>query len=241
MPTWGIHLAVANRLIKKLQKNKLNEKEKNEFIFANILPDINNGYVVKDINKIISHKQTHFELKEFKGDYGDKPGYMNFYQKYEKNLINPTILGYYTHLATDYYFNTVTYNEYGVFDENNNRIGVKLNNGKELIVQGDETRKIKSNDFKIFAFYLYKNENIDIPEYSENILQGVNKIENIDVNKEDVNKTINDIKQCADKPDKILDTSVDKDYKIYTEEELKRRIDLCVDFIIKNIERENLN
>lgn len=237
MPTWGIHLAVANRLIKKLESHKLNGKEKNKFIFANVLPDINNGYVVKDINKIISHKQTHFELKEFKGDYEDKPGYINFYEEYRNHLLNPTILGYYTHLMTDYYFNTVTYKEYGVYDENNNRIGIKLNNGEKLITYGDETRKIKSNDFKIFSFYLYKNENIEIPEYNENIIEDVTKIENIDITKEDINKTIKYIKECADKPHKILDTSIQTEYKIYTEEELKRRVDLCVKFIIENIEK----
>lgn len=237
MPSWGIHLAVANRLVKKLENRELNEKEKNEFIFANVLPDINNGYVLKDINKIISHKQTHFELEEFKGNYGEKPGYINFYEKYKENILNPTVLGYYTHLITDYYFNTVTYKEYGIFDKDNNRIGIKLNNGENLMVQGDEPRKIKSNDFKIFAFYLYKNENIDIPEYNENIMQNVTKIEDIDITKDDVNKTINYIKECADMPQKILDTSIDKDYKIYTEEELKRRIDLCVKFIVENIEK----
>lgn len=235
MPSWGIHLAVANKVLDKLN-NKLNEKEKNEFIFANVLPDINNGYVIKDINKNISHKQTHFELKEFMGDYGDKPGYINFYEKYKNDILNPTILGYYTHLMADYYFNTVTYNEYGIYDENNNRIGAKLNNGQNLILtESDEFRRIKSNDFKIFSFYLYNNENINIPEYSEEIEEKTKKIEDISITKNDIYNTVEYLKQCTEKPQKIIETAINKDYKIYTEDELKRRVDLCVDFVIENI------
>lgn len=237
MPSWGIHLAVANRVINKLENKeiKLNQEEKNEFIFANVLPDINNGYVIKDINKNISHKKTHFELEEYKGNYGTKPGYINFYEKYKENLINPSILGYYTHLITDYYFNNTTYKEYGIYDENNNRIGIKLNTGENLIAEGEDCRKIKANDFKIFSFYLYKNRNIEIPKYDEIILKNSKKIEHVDISKEDINKTIRYIKECTDEPQKILDTAIDKNYKIYTEEELKRRVDLCVDFIIENI------
>lgn len=237
MPSWGIHLAVANKVLDKLN-DKLNEKEKNEFVFANVLPDINNGYVIKDINENISHKETHYELKEFTGDYDNKPGYINFYEKHKREILNPTILGYYTHLITDYYFNTVTYKEYGIYDENNNRIGAKLNNGQKLILtESDEFRKIKTNDFRIFSFYLYKNENINIPKYDENILQDTRKIENINITPKEIYNTVEYLKKCTEKPYKIIETIPDEDYRIYTEDELKRRVDLCVDFIIENIYR----
>jgi len=237
MPSWGIHLAIANRVINKLGK-KLNEEEKDKFIFANVLPDINNGYVVKNISEVISHKLTHFEPKQYKGDYENKPGYINFYEKYKSNLGNSIILGYYTHLMTDYYFNNTTYKEYGIYDENNNRIGLKLNNGEEFIAEGEECRKIKVNDFKLFAYYLYNNEKIEIPEYNENMLEDIKNIEEINVTKEDIKEIIKYINECVEKPKIIFDETIIKNYKIYTEEELKRRVDICVDFIIENIENK---
>lgn len=234
MPSWGIHLAVTKKLIEKI---KLNKEDKNEFILANILPDINNGYVVKEIGKIIPHKQTHFEPKEYKGDYTAKPGYINFYEKYKNNLNNVSVLGYYTHLMTDFYFNNVTYSEYGVYDENNNRIGIKLNNGQNFIAGPEECRKIKVNDFKIFSFYIYKNMNIESPKYNENILEHIKKIEDINLNKEDLQKTIEYINECINNPHKILETITDENYKIYTQEELKQRVELCANFIMDNLNK----
>ena len=62
MPSWGIHLEIANRVYKKLENI-----DKNLFMFGNVMPDINNGYVIKDVNKIISHKKTHYDgEKDFK-------------------------------------------------------------------------------------------------------------------------------------------------------------------------------
>jgi len=64
MPAWGIHLYTAKKI-----NEKLKIKNYNNFLIGNIATDINNGYVVKNISKIINHKQTHYyvENKERKG------------------------------------------------------------------------------------------------------------------------------------------------------------------------------
>ena len=46
MPSWGIHLGIANKLSQKIENI-----DKNLFMFGNVVPDINNGYVVEDISK----------------------------------------------------------------------------------------------------------------------------------------------------------------------------------------------
>lgn len=237
MPTWGVHLSVATNLIKEIEKvKKVTQKEKNEFLFGNILPDVNNGYVIKNVSNIIPHKITHFEDKEFKGTYSDKPGYINFYEKYKEELNNPVILGYYTHLMTDYYFNTITYKQYGIFDEKNNRIGVKLNNGTNLIIGGDEPRRMKANDFKIYSYYLYNNADVQMPKYDENILENVKLVKNIKLEQEDIYKSTKYLAECMNKPEIIFNMAEDKEYKIYTESELKKTEEQCIEFIMKNLE-----
>ena len=56
MPSWITHLVVAN---------EIQTKERNEFIFANVMPDILEGYNVKKVSEIIRDYSTHFpKLKE---------------------------------------------------------------------------------------------------------------------------------------------------------------------------------
>ena len=47
MPNWKTHLEVDKRLNNKL---KLKDNEYIEFLFGNILPDINNAFIVSDIS-----------------------------------------------------------------------------------------------------------------------------------------------------------------------------------------------
>ena len=72
MPNWKTHIEISKQLNKKLNYN---DEEFELFAFGNILPDINNGHLVKDVSKIIDHKITHF--------VADKKSYINFYNKYK--------------------------------------------------------------------------------------------------------------------------------------------------------------
>ena len=54
MPTWKTHIKIAKDLLKKLD---LNESDQELFLIGNILPDINNSYVVKDIKVKIDHQK----------------------------------------------------------------------------------------------------------------------------------------------------------------------------------------
>ena len=55
MPAWGIHLYTAKKI-----NEKLKIKNYNSFLIGNIVTDINNGYVVKNISKTKNHKETHY-------------------------------------------------------------------------------------------------------------------------------------------------------------------------------------
>lgn len=115
MPTWGMHLLTAKKLNKKLKIN-----DYNLFLIGNIITDINNGYLVSNVSKVISHKDTHY----YSGKKNEKTGEIMFYdvekfiQDNKENLKNPLVLGYITHLLTDVYWNDLTYAKHGIRDEN---------------------------------------------------------------------------------------------------------------------------
>ena len=178
MPSWGIHLGVANKLSQKIENI-----DKNLFMFGNLVPDINNGYVVKSISKIVSHKITHYDgEKDFKG-------YKKFYIKYINDIKNPVVLGSLTHLMADYYFNNVTYSKKAIW-KNEKVVGLKLYNGEEIKCCEETVRKKKVNDFRIFADYIYRSHELSNIKYDEKMLSINPIVEEFDITKEDSEKTI---------------------------------------------------
>lgn len=225
MPTWGMHLLIAKKV-----SQKINIKNYNSFLIGNIVPDINNGYLISNVSKIISHRDTHYYTEE-KYANTDKVMYydMNKFINYNKeNIKNPIVLGYITHLLTDLYWNDLTYEKHGLRDEQNELIGLKLNNGENLIAEGEARRKIKTNDFKVFTNYIYINSLIDIPEYQEELYDMVKVISAIDITKEDIKQSIqylNTVKKGV--------TTLKLQYKIFTKEEMLENVEICVNEIVK--------
>lgn len=227
MPSWGIHLAIANTLSQKIENI-----DKNLFIFGNVVPDINNGYVVKGINKIISHKITHYNgAKEFKG-------YNDFYLKYAKYIKNPVVLGSLTHLMTDHYYNNITYSKKAIWD-NGKVTGLKINTGETIKCDKETVRKMKVNDFKIYADYIYKNYKLKNIKYDEKMLSINPIVEEFDITKDDINKTIEYVNNYIDNKKNVIDTCENKEYQIFTQEEMKKIEKDCVNFIIKFLEQIN--
>lgn len=110
MPSWIMHFAVANKVSEKLGYNN---EQKNEFIFANIAPDIFEGYLVKDLSNLVRDYSTHFpEIMEINGMNIPIPNVDRFIQKYKSKLDNPVICGYLCHLLIDRFWNTYTYGKY---------------------------------------------------------------------------------------------------------------------------------
>ncbi len=228
MPTWGMHLLTAKKLNKKLKID-----DYNLFLIGNIITDINNGYLVENVLKVIPHKDTHYysEKKD------EKTGKIMFYdvekfiQDNKENLQNPLILGYIVHLLTDVYWNDLTYTKHGIRDENGKVIGLKLNNGQDLLGDGELRRKTKVNDFKIYTNYLYMNKLIDIPQYDEKVYDIAKSIKCISLEKEDIQKAIHYIDVV-----KNGITSLKVEYKIFSQEEMLKNIEKCTQSILKYLE-----
>lgn len=219
MPNWGEHLLIANKILKKIKTDE------NLFLFGNILPDVQDGYLVKDISNIQPHKTNHFDLNGENYNPNNKKEYEIFYEMYANKMDNPIIMGYLSHLITDSLWNETFYGEKCV-KENNKIIGF-INKNNEL-VKTDRLglRKNKQKDFKAFQYYIYKNYSMKMPEFSVAISKNANVIDVININDEDVKKVVKYINET--KQDAINQS---QEMQIFKIEELEKLVDYTVDFI----------
>lgn len=197
LPNWKTHLEVAKRLSSKLNYD---EQNSNLFLLGNIIPDVNNGYIFKDIAHKISHSQTHFDNK-------NERIYINFYKEY-KDLIksNPIICGYFTHLCTDYIWNNYFYlnlEKLGILESDKNKLKIikhaifrKYNN--EFI-----DNKIEIDNYDVAINYIKPIKNVLI---TESDLIHLKEFVN---NQEKDNESIG-IDEIIDKLDKLMNQTVVK-------------------------------
>lgn len=189
MPNWKVHLEIGKRLNKYFNYN---EDDFNLFLLGNILPDINNCYIVTDISKRLDHTITHF------GTYKEL-NYISFYNKYKNEIDNkkPLFDGYMAHLYTDNMWNRTFYN--------------KIQNLEGLPEDRDEIRKMKQSDFKIYNNkYIadtFKIDNIDTA------LKEIKKINEVSVTSEDIQK----VENFLNNQEKYVGQ-----FKFHTEEELDK-------------------
>lgn len=228
MPNWGEHLLIANKILKKV---KINE---NLFLFGNILPDVQDGFLVKGISNIQPHKINHYDINGENYDPNNKKEYEIFYEIYSKKIDNPVIMGYLAHLITDSLWNDIFYNGKCV-KENDKLIGFINKNGE--LIKGDKSdlRKNKQKDFGIFSSYIYKKHNMKLPEFSLDIAQNANIIENININDNDVKKVVDYINET--KMDAI---NKNLEMQIFTVDELEKEIDRTAEFICSYLKMKNI-
>ncbi len=145
MPSWITHLVTANEISKKLDV-----KDKNSFLFGNIMPDILNNYIVKETHMHKCYEETHFaEDALINGIECKFPSPNRFLKEYKNKMKNPIVLGCYTHLLADYYWNDISYGKY--FKGSREEVEVKFANGETKIYEYDDAVAIKQQDFSVFT------------------------------------------------------------------------------------------
>ena len=203
MPNWKIHLEIAKRVNDYINYNV---EEKEMFLFGDILPDVNNGYIITNISNKIEKKTTHFQGKEV-----HEKTYVKFYNKYKErvNIKNPLFLGYYMHLYVDYNWNADFYNKIGDIRDTYSR---------------EKIREMKQHDFMV-----YKNKfisNIIKIENYDKLLEKLKGIEEVKVDKNDILKI----------EEFLISEKVFKgEYEHYTEERLDNLMDNTVEDLVKII------
>ena len=226
MPSWRVHLVTANKVANRISVDK------NTFLFANILPDINNAFFIEGVKNKASHKQTHFtkeeDLKEIKFNYNNVK---RFKEEYKEKLKDASVLGYLVHLITDSYWNQMAFDEHYVYNEEKEFLGIKLHDGKFVECSKKEGTKVKQDEFKAFGTYLLDKNNIDYPIYTKDLVIGAKKIKENITDEEDVKKAIDYINTKV----KEIKEPKEFDYKMFTLEELEKRFEDSIKFILNNI------
>lgn len=226
MPSWGIHLVTANDVIKKI-----NIKDKNSFTIGNFLPDAER-YVIKDFSIFVPYNISHFAKKLKISNVEEKlPNYQEFINKYKQDLDNPIVLGYLTHLLTDYYWNNLTFSKYTASNENGEVIGVLIN--ETDFVSGDrEFRRIlKQKDFANFDNEVLQTKDYTIPEITNDIINELIVIKETKYNSNDIEKIINYLKiMVKTKKQENLEN-----YAMFTRERINEYYKKSIDFIVKTL------
>jgi len=227
MPSWNIHLAVAK------QVNKKYKLEKNSFYLGNLIADVN-------FNTNLERKVTHYDTLVCKECPKELlPNIKEFLKNYKKDIKTSTLLlGYYSHLLTDYFYNKYIFKNCWVQNNNQEIIGVKLNNGK--IKQTNESKILKyykHQDLENYGKYLFNNNYVELPNK-------FNNIEDLDLLKdnffkyEDIEKRIIYLNSEFKKNSKysLKEKIFGIKYKMLTKEKLDELYNECIKFIIKNID-----
>ncbi|MBM6774283.1 hypothetical protein [Olsenella profusa] len=134
MPSWNIHTAHVERLLREEGADALGITDVNAFLMGNFVPDIYVGYMVPDATYRIDYKLTHLALRE----HIPLPRADEFWDFYVTGGPQPPsdlTLGAWAHLVADHVYNkhTRAYLE---------RIGMQ---------PGEEARIGKQSDFALFG------------------------------------------------------------------------------------------
>ena len=217
MPSWPIHLALANKLNKKLNLG-------DEFILGNVLPDVLGKNMINNHSQTIDKSISHFRYKNRKLIDVD-----SFIDKYKNYFDNPIVLGYLSHLITDKYFNDYFYINH-VVGEDQKAI---LKNGS--LYDGEEkTWQIKRRDFEIFSKKLI-NDNYLSNLNAKNIKKKDLIIEEVPITDSDLEKTVKKINEFS-MQNKIYKPN---DFEIFTEEKLMEIFNNCYKKILDTIKTLN--
>ena len=221
MPTWPVHLAIANKLVKKYKFSE-------DFIIGNVIPDTMNGYVIDNPSNIFHHTVTHYSEVEPLGVPRINIGL--FLNDNRKKLSNELILGAYCHLLTDLYFNEYTMKNHT--KEENGILYAVLKDGS--LDKNVSPMTSKQNDFKVFGDGFIKNKEVgnEVRITKETI--DLSKELNYQIEKEDIFKTVDKINEIVNG-----DIKKQEDYQMFTEKELISVYNNCYEYIDKTI--NNLN
>ena len=120
------------------------------------------GTIAPDISKQIGEKKTksHF-LTNKDNDY---PNLDDFLDKYQNNLTNPFIMGYYIHLFTDY-----LWFKYFMPEISNSNDYIKLLSGDTLKCSKIDISKIIYNDYSNLNISIIEEYNLDLSLFYEDI------------------------------------------------------------------------
>ena len=225
MPSWSIHLALAKKISDKLGLNK------DLYLYGSLIPDI-------DCISNVTRKHTHYYETDLYFDFCNKARKIDidkFLEDYKDLLNNHLILGYYSHLLTDNFYNENAYSRW-IVDESKNPIGIKLkDNFIEYIESDDKNRikqKYKHDDFELYGKYLYKNNEVQVPEDINIIKENVKYLKDQFITKEEVEYRFDYLKNGFKEFNSFKGNET---YRMFSEKELDEIFNSCLDMLIDKV------
>ena len=106
MPSWNIHTAHVERLLREEGAAALGVRDENAFLLGNFAPDIYVGYMVPNTTFRIDYKLTHHSIRE----HIPLPRYDEFWRYYiaGRDDVPDVVLGAWAHLVADHVYNAHT-------------------------------------------------------------------------------------------------------------------------------------
>ena len=108
MPSWNIHTAHVERLLREHGASELGIGDKDAFLMGNLLPDVYVGYMVPDASWRIDYKLTHLTMR----DHIPLPRYQEFWdfyverpEDYGAHCVTDVVRGAWCHLVCDHVYN----------------------------------------------------------------------------------------------------------------------------------------
>ena len=106
MPSWNIHTAHAEQLLREDGAEALGVRDIDSFLLGNLMPDIYVGYMVPNVSRKIPYKDTHFADPNLVPE----PRFDEFFQRYgtpgPDGCVSDLILGTWAHLVADHIYNS---------------------------------------------------------------------------------------------------------------------------------------
>lgn len=136
MPSWNIHTAHVESLLRTHDVAELGIRDANAFLFGNVLPDVYVGYMVTDVSRRLEYAETHLADPTFVPE----PRYQEFWERYgwpsnSRGVVSDVVLGAWCHLMAD-----------NVYNARNNAFIRERGIGP-----GERTRIRKQRDFDTFG------------------------------------------------------------------------------------------
>lgn len=103
MPSWNIHIAHVERLLREEGPARLGIRDESAFLFGNFVPDVYVGYMVAGTSRVTPYAQTHLTDAE----RIPLPDHELFWDRYvAPGMVDPDlVLGAWCHLACDHVYN----------------------------------------------------------------------------------------------------------------------------------------
>ncbi len=231
MPSWSIHLKIGKKLNKKLKLDN------DLFMFGSLIPDTDS-----DWNKHRFDAHYYGNLKYPKCPKENMIDLKSFISDYKDNINNPMIIGYYCHILTDYFYNEYIYYNKWVQNEKNEIIGIKRKDGTIIDIKNNlrDSLKYKHNDLELFGKRIFNSEELIIPNYSDKFIESINILKDRFINIDNVKKRINYLNDDFKEFNKISDEEVNKEYELFTQEELDNLLNKCIDYIEIELKKEGI-